>query len=156
MFKFEVYKTKNFYTMVSRFDGPISIHTIMTYLTKDEEVDIDNKKTITIQRGSREFTISPRDIYCYGEIDFNTGSDDYKELAKLKFLNHLCFCGVWIEANYDYKNHCCYSPIKRKQWYDTTRPEIVAQYTHGILGKPKRCIIFNHRYVGNGYKRRTI
>lgn len=153
MYRFEVYKTKDFYTMVSRFDGPASIHTIMTYLTKEEEVKLDNKETIEIDRGFRHFTISPRDVYCYGEIDFHNGSDDYKELAKMKFLNHLCFCGVWIEANYDYDKHCCYSPIKRKQWYDTTRPEVLSQYTHGILGKPKRCIIFSHKFIANGHKK---
>ena len=155
MYRFEVYKTKDFYTMVSRFDGPVSIHTIMTYLTKEEEVKLDNKETIEIDRGIRHFTINPRDVYCYGEIDFHNGSDDYKELAKMKFLNHLCFCGVWLEANYDYDKHCCYSPIKRKQWYDTTRPEVLSQYTHGILGKPKRCIIFSHKFIGNGNKRNT-
>lgn len=155
MYRFEVYKTKDFYTMVSRFDGPVSIHTIMTYLTKEEEIALDNKETIEIDRGFRHFIISPRDVYCYGEIDFHDGSDDYKELAKMKFLNHLCFCGVWIEANYDYDKHCCYSPIKRKQWYDTTRPEVLAQYTHGILGKPRRCVIFSHKFVGHGYKRNT-
>lgn len=141
--------------MVSRFDGPTSIHTIMTYLTKEEEVALDNKETIEITRGFRKFRIAPRDVYCYGEIDFHTGSEDYKELTKLKFLSHLCFCGIWIEANYDYDKHCCYSPIKRKQWYDTTRPEVLSQYTHGILGKPRRCVIFTHKFIGNGYKRNT-
>jgi len=139
--------------MVSRFDGVVPIHTIMTYITEDEERALDNKESIEIDRGSRHFTINPHDVYCYGEIDFHNGSEDYKELAKLKFLSHLCFCGVWLEANYDYDKHCCYSPINRKQWYDTTRPEVLAQYTHGILGKPKRTIIFNHKSAINGHKR---
>ena len=141
--------------MVSRSDGPVVINTIMTYLTKAEEVALDKKETIEITRGFRHFTISPRDIYCYGEIDFHNGSDDYKELAKMKFLSHLCFCGIWIEANYDYDRHCCYSPIKRKQWYDTTRPEVLSQYAHGILGKPRRCIIFSTKFIGNGRKRNS-
>lgn len=146
MFQFPVYQTKDFYTMVSRFDSGVAIRTIMTYITPEEEQALDDKKTITIDRGSRRFEISPKDVYCYGHIDFRSGSDDYKQLAKMKFLNHLSFCGIWIEANYDYKKHCCYSPIRRKQWYDTTRPEVLAQYTHGVLGKPKLCIIFNHRH----------
>ena len=32
--------------MVSRSDGPVLINTIMTYLTKEEEVALDNKETI--------------------------------------------------------------------------------------------------------------
>lgn len=114
----------------------------MSSLTEDEEKRLDNKETIEIIREGTKFTIAPTDVYCYGNIDFHTGSDDYKQLAKFTFLNHLCFCGIWVPADYNYDKHVCYSEIGRPTWYDTTRPEVLAQYVHGILGKPKRTIIF--------------
>lgn len=152
-YQFPVYQTKDFFVMVSRFDGPCVIQTIMTYITEEEEKQLDNKKIIEIERGSRLFQIAPRDVYCYGEIDYHNGTEDYNELAKLKFLNHLSLCGIWIKADYDYEHHVCYSSIKKPTWYDTTRPEVLSQYTHGILGKPKRSIIFSHKFITNGHKR---
>ena len=129
-------------TIVSRIDKTKRKSIIITSITQDEENELDKNHSITIIRGKKKFNINPNDIECYGIIDFHSGSEDMDTIADFNWLDHLSFCGIWVPANYDYEEHCAYSTIKVPKWYDTTRPEIVAQYCHGIIGKPERCVIF--------------
>lgn len=115
---------------------------IMTYITEKEEAKIDKNETIVIHRGKHTFTIDNRCIYCYGEVDFTKG-DDIELLDKLNFLSHLGIQGVPIRSNYDYACHACHSPVNRPLWAETFRPSRLVLYAHGVLGKPKRIVLFN-------------
>lgn len=121
---------------------------ILTSLTEKEEDILDKGCVIKIERSGINFRISPDDLIAYGEIDFSTGSDDYNTIQDFVYLDHLGMLGKSIPARYNYKEHCCYSPVgcKHYQTFDTTDPAKVAQYAHAFIGKPKRSIIFKHRH----------
>lgn len=116
----------------------------MISITEEEEHMLDEGYLKTTKNGI-EFDIPANKVICYGEIDFNNGSDDLHVIENMNWLNHLLALGICVPANYNYKEHCCYTPIAKMKWYDTTNPAIVAQYVHGRLGKPKRCCIFKEK-----------
>lgn len=124
---------------------------VMIPITEKEELALDNGCLIT-DKGDQSFCINnnkeQRDVIAYGEIDFNEDSDDYDVLQTMKFLDHLGALGISVPADYSYKEHCCYSPLKRYRTYDTTNPAIVLQYKHALLGKPQRCCIFKEKVYG--------
>lgn len=119
---------------------------IISSITEEEELDLDNNKAITIKRGNKTFNIQPNNIECYGVIDFHNSSDDMDIIADFNWLNHLTFGGVVVPSNYDYERHCVQTPLNIPLVYDTFRPEVVAQYAHGLIGKPERSIIFKHNW----------
>lgn len=116
----------------------------MTHITKEEEDALDNGEMIKIKRGKLTFNIEKKNVLCYGQIDFSTGSDDYEELKNQTWFNDYDLAGVTVPSNYDYEENVIASDIKGGRYYDTTKVEIVTQYYHGVLGKPKRTIIFKH------------
>ena len=145
MYTVKLMEHKDSYQIISKVEKDrIKKFIVMTYLTEDEENQIDNGKTINIVRNKRKFSIQAKDCLCYGEIDFHLGSDDSKIISNFKWLSHLVFCGVWVPSNYDYDTHTTTSDRKTGRWYDTMRPEVVCRYYHGILGKPKRTLIFRY------------
>lgn len=123
---------------------------IMIPITEEEEKELDSGLLVT-KKGDFTFTIEGNNIICYGEIDFNTNSDDYYVLEDMRWLEHLTGIGICVPADYNYKEHTCYSPIRHTRYFDTTNSAIVAQYKHAVLGKPQRCCIFKevnkHGYV---------
>lgn len=116
----------------------------MIGISEEEENKIDNigNNILTIKRGDREFTITGKQIYCYGEVDFNS-QDDLDVIENFNFLNYLGSVGIGFYSNYDYKEHACYSDTKRVQWTETWSPSLLAQYAHAMLGKPQRILLFN-------------
>lgn len=120
------------------------IMTMMTYITEDEEKVLDNGKELHLVRGTMEFNISPRKVYCYGHVDFTTDSSDYNIIEDFDFLNYLNDVGIHIPSDYRYKTHSCYSPIDRVRWTETWNPAEVAQYAHGRIGKPDRIVLFKY------------
>lgn len=118
--------------------------TIMIPIDEEEEKLIDNidKSVLTFNRGNRTFSVSMRDIYCYGEVDFED-KDTLNQISEFKFLNYLGEVGVPIYSRYDYKTHSCSSPKQHCLWTETWNPAELAKIAHGYLGKPKRILLFN-------------
>lgn len=114
----------------------------MTYISEKEEIALDKGETINLKRGNRTWTITTRNIYCYGEVDFNTGSEDMKQIDTFDFLNYLGGVGLHIYSDYHYDTHECHSPIKNCRWTETWHPAKIAQYAHGCLKKPQRIVLF--------------
>lgn len=137
---------KDYYTLLSLTKKGFRYGVIVTSLTDKEEDAIDRGDTITIERGNCTFTISPKDIYVYGEIDFNNKSEDMSVIADLNWFATYEDYGMCMPANYDYKTHSARSPFNIPQWIDTTCCEKAAQYAHGFIGKPKRTVIFKSVY----------
>lgn len=118
---------------------------IITFLTEEEELELDNIKdikVIKINRGNRCFEITQNDILCYGLIDLND-ENDVNIISRLKFLSHLDVVGKHIFANYDYDNHTCSSPTKKPKWTETFNPLVLFKYGHGCINKPKHVLLFN-------------
>lgn len=116
----------------------------MIPIDEDEEKLIDNidKSILPFHRGNRSFSISMKDIYCYGEVDFED-ENTLNQIKDFKFLNHLDEVGVHIYSRYDYKTHSCYSPKRYCLWTETWNPAELAKMAHGYLGKPQRILLFN-------------
>lgn len=115
---------------------------VITWISKEEEALLDEGKELKIERGNRKFVINEYNTYCYGIIDYKLGSNDSNVIATFNFLDSLIFRGVFVPSNYDYDTHSCTSPKPFYQHYETWRPEVLAQYCHGVLGKPKRTVLF--------------
>lgn len=120
-----------------------NVKIIMTEISEEEENKIDNigNNTLQIIRGSITFNITGKQIYCYGEVDFDS-QEDLDVIENFNFLNHLGSVGISFVANYDYNEHACYSDIKGIQWTETWSPSLLAQFAHATLGKPQRILLF--------------
>lgn len=117
----------------------------MTYITEAEELELDKGKQLILKRGNRNFTVDKNNIYCYGNVDFSEGSDDMKQIATFSFLDYLGAVGIHIPSDYHYDTHECHSPLRCYRWTETWRPEVLAKYAHGCLGKPERIVLFVKR-----------
>lgn len=119
-----------------------TLNVIIAKLTNKEEEELDNGNSIQIKVDAISYNIDPKNVYCYGDIDFNHSSDDYKLISTFRWLEHLIFRGICVPSNYNLKTHSCASHNHKPMWYDTVRPEIVTEYAYGCIGKPKKVIIF--------------
>lgn len=135
--------SQNYHILCSHKDGPRTIRTVMTWITEEDEKEIDNLKdgVLIIERGNKTFKIINKEIHCYGFVDFNS-KEDLDIIDKFKFLDYLSHVGVKIPSNYNYDLHSCESPIKRMLWTETWSPSELAKLSHGILNKPERIILF--------------
>lgn len=109
----------------------------MSYLTQDEEDEIDEGNTIILRRGSCTFCVSKNNIFAYGAIDYDD-DDDLDIIADKTWFDTGSMFGVKVAANYDYNTN----KMEIKRWYDTTDPVAICRFKHGQLGKPERSIIF--------------
>lgn len=116
----------------------------MIPISEEEEEQIDNIKNhiIVFTRGNKEFSVSIKDIYCYGEVDFND-DNTLNQIENFKFLDFLEGNGVHIFSNYDYNTHSCMSDKKYLLHTETWSPAFLAKMAHGYLNKPARILLFN-------------
>lgn len=116
-------------------------------ITEKEEKQLDTG-SLTTTRNDQIFNIESNQIICYGEINFHTNSDDYDTIEQMKWFDYLDAKGISIPSDYDYEEHCCYTPNKKVRWYETFNPAVLAQYYHARLNKPQRvCIFKEKKYV---------
>lgn len=136
-----IFKDYHILTSIPQIKGIKRI--IMTYITEEEEKELDNigDGCIELDRGNTTFTITGRSIYCYGEVNFES-EEDLNTIDSFRFLGHLQEKGVSVPTDYDYKEHCCYSPTRRYRHTETFKPSVLAKYSHGRLGKPERIVLF--------------
>lgn len=114
----------------------------MTYITEEEEQELDKNNTLTLKRNNIIFQIHSNNVYCYGEVNFKEGSDDCKQIATFNFLDYLGWKGIMLPSDYHYDTHECHSPLTSYRWYETWQPDVLARYAHGCLNKPKRIVLF--------------
>ena len=137
----------DYFNIITVKDKVSCKHVLITYLTEEEERKIDAGLTISIVRGNAKFRISKRDVYFYGVMDFNQGSDDFTIIDNSPILDDLGLQGKCIPSDYDFANHTCYSPIKYYRYYESWSPAFVFQYYYAMLGKPERALIFRIKKI---------
>lgn len=122
--------------------------TIMIGIDEREEELIDNIKgqVLYFRRGDKVFSVSMRDIYCYGEVDFNN-DDIIDQIENFGFLDYLDEVGVRVRSRYDYETHSCNSPRRTCLWTETWSPSLLAKMAHGYLGKPERILLFRQSKI---------
>ena len=125
---------KDYHTLsVDRVSSKNIILTMITYITEEEEKDLDKGKDIHLVRGDMTFDINSKQVYCYGSVDLTTGSDDYNLIEDSPIFNFLSFLvesGIHIPSDYVFEKHECHSPIDRIRWTETWNPARVAQYSY--------------------------
>ena len=122
----------SYHTNRKRGERPV----IITAISEEEEKLLDDNKTITIKRDNIKFTVSKKNIYGYGHIDFSDNSEDKEDIEWFNILNNLDFKGYPIDT-FDYDKG-----IFTGSWYSTWSPFVVCQLMHAYLGKPDRVCIF--------------
>ena len=133
---------QDYYVLISRIDKSCREQVIITYITEEEEQQLDKGKQVTLNRGNTLFQVHGNNIYCYGEVDFHEGSDDCKQIATFNFLDYLGWKGIVLPSDYHYDTHECHSPLRSYRWYETWQPDVLARYAHACLNKPKRIVLF--------------
>lgn len=121
------------------------INVVMMPITALEESRIDKSKKyygeIKFDIDGYKF-IRAKDIYLYGEVDFEKESD-LEAIEKFKLINEE---GAWIYSNFDY-NKGNYTIIDGQiKGYYTFDNILWFMFNHVKLGKPKRIIVFNEEY----------
>lgn len=138
----------DYQTLICRTINREQHSVMMVPINEHEEDKFEKDGMIRLKRGNLTFNIKAKDVYCYGEIDFSNGSEDMETIADFNWLDFMTFQGVSIPANYNYSDHSCLTDGNDYKTYDTTRPEVLTKYKHGVLGKPERVIIF--RFIKYG------
>lgn len=130
-------------TICSRIDRAARFSVNITHITPKEEDELDKGKTITIKRDNIFYTIDPKSIFCYGEIDFHTSSYDYWTIEDFDWLKHVDdSVAIPSRLNYDESTAYCRKRSNTCTWFDTFSSAAIAQYLHCRIGKPKRTLIF--------------
>ena len=131
------------YKVISTHVNPTSKELfIITGIDENEYKKLKASNDLHLIRGNCEFDVTPDDVLCYGEIDFNEGSDDCKELDTFNWLEHLDAKGVSIPSRYNYSKHECSTDRKYILWTETWKNSTLCRYLHGCLGKPQFTLIF--------------
>ena len=115
---------------------------IITGINEKEYKSLNETETLNIVREHHEFTIYQDNVICYGDINFNNGSEDCEALDEFNWLDNLIFKGVPIPSNYDYETHECVSNKKTPLSTETFRISTFCRYLHSCIGKPKFTLIF--------------
>lgn len=120
----------------------------MAPITQELEDTIDavlqKRGNFTLIIGKTVFDIPAKNICFYGDVDFTDDSEDLEQISEANWLNSIKI-GVKIPSNYDYETHTCKSDLEKYyKYHETFNPALVVQYKHGMLGKPKKVIIFKY------------
>lgn len=114
---------------------------VITSINENQEKSLDNGESIEL---NEKFIVNPKDVYCYGEIDFSNDDD----INTINNFDWICdpVKGESIPAHYNYETHTCESinlHIGEHETFDNVK---IAMYGHGCIGKPKRCLIFKCKF----------
>ena len=140
--------TMGYQTICSHSSSKNEVESIVIISIDEKEEKKLDKGFLQCVRDDQTFSIHQNEIVCYGEIDFTTGSDDYNTIEEMTWLEYLGAKGICIPSDYNYEEHCCYSPISKCRYTETFNPARLTQYLHSRLGKPQRVCIFKHRSYG--------
>ncbi len=121
------------------------INVVMMPITALQESRIDKSKNyygeIKFDIDNNRF-IMAKDIYLYGEVDFENESD-LDSIEKFKLINDE---GGWVYSNFDFDNGN-YTVIDNQiKGYYTYDVLLWFMFNYVRLGKPKRIIVFNEEY----------
>lgn len=137
----------NYHILINNREAAVKYQIVITRLTEEEESEVDvlEEVPLILERGDRTFTIKRKNIYCYGDINFNNDKD-LKILDNFNFLSHLRTVGVHIPSRYNYDKHECVSPIKKYLISETFSTLELIKYSHAVINKPNKIILFKQEY----------
>lgn len=117
---------------------------IVQSITEEEEQYIDNavKYYGEIRHIKNDGTIiHAKDIYLYGEIDFNN-EDDIFNIENFNLINSNSDSHNWTYSNFDFEKGCCTTIDGSLKVIDINDPLQWFKYNYVLIGKPKRIIVY--------------
>lgn len=125
--------------------------TIMEPITEEQEIRIDKSSDYfgELQYESKHGTIHQRDIYLYGNIDFNS-KDDLSVIKRFNLVDPDLNSFKYTTFNYDKG-----TAIVNSEGITKLSPSIDCvewfKYNYCLIGKPKRIIVYKLlKYMLNG------
>lgn len=119
----------------------------MTYLTVEEEEEIDKNNNIVLTREEKQYHIDKNNIKGYGDIDLSNDSEDHNILKAQHWIDVSRFPGVIIPV-YDYNTGLMKTRNEIVQRTETWNCFDLVKYGHCCLGKPNKIIIFKQTSKG--------
>lgn len=116
----------------------------MEAITEKEEQRIDNapKYYGEIRHvRSDEYVIPAKDIYLYGEVDFDN-NDDVNNIERFNLINSDINACNWIYSNFNFKKGCFTTIDGVVKGYPTWNALKWFMYNYVLLGKPQRIIVY--------------
>lgn len=127
--------------------GRHPVNVVIEPLTEEQENRIDKSSkyfgSIRFERNDG-VVVDAKDIYLYGEIDFEN-LEDCNLIEKFNLINDE---GCWIYSNFDYDKSRFTTIDRHNKCYPTWNPLLWFKYCHCLIGKPKRIIIYKYRKHG--------
>ncbi len=114
---------------------------VMEAITEEQEARIDKSKQYfgSIRHTKEDGQIIDRkDIYVYGEINFNSEED-------CNILNHFHLLdndNSFVYSGFNYDKGTIVLKENKVKWYQTTNNIKWLQFNHCLIGKPERIIIY--------------
>lgn len=115
--------------------------TIMEPITEEQELRIDKSANYfgEMQYESAHGTIRQRDIYLYGNIDFNS-PDDIAVIKRFKLVSEDMDSFMYIPFNYEKGISITTEGITKIS--PTLNPVDWFKYNYCLIGKPERIIVY--------------
>lgn len=116
----------------------------MEAITEKEEQRIDNApKYYGEIRHVRSdgYVVSAKDIYLYGEVDFNN-DDDVNNIKRFNLINTDINACNWIYSNFNFEKGCFTiidGVVKGSPTWNALR---WFMYNYVLIGKPQRIIVY--------------
>lgn len=119
------------------------IPVVMEPITEEQELRIDKSAKYygAIQFERKDGVIvAAKDIYLYGEVDFN--NDDLDLIERFKLIDE---DGNWIYSNFDYEKGNFTTIDGIAKGYPTWNLINWFKYCHVLIGKPQRIIVYKRK-----------
>lgn len=128
--------------------GNGALRCVITFLTDDEEEQLDAGETITIKRPSGcadnhdvYFVVNPKDCYGYGDLKFDGSNNDLNDIEVLDWFRKY-YVRIFMPSEYNYEDHTVISDLRGGRWFDTNNPKVFLPYMYACLDKPEKVVIF--------------
>lgn len=132
----------------SKFIGRKGYIIIIEPITAKEEEDIDKSSEIygSIRYITKDNIIIPaKDIYLYGEVDFNN-TDDLNNIRQFGIINDENDAYNAVYSNFDFEKGTCTTINGIIKNHPTWNPVEWFKFKYVLIGKPKRVIVYR-KYI---------
>ena len=110
-------------------------------ITEEQENELDNNKSISIEKGSYKFNIEPDMCYAYGKLDLSPNSKDIENIYKANWFSNFDI-NIFIPSEYNYEDNSVTSDIKGGRVYGTSNVKKYLPFLYASINKPERVVIF--------------
>ena len=123
-----------------RTGAPFQHHVVLLLpIDKAIEKKLDSKVPFKIKWNDSYYTVHPRNVFAYGEIDLDS-DEDIDTIYDCKIA--LPDSGIWIYSNYDYKTNTAKIIDNKLLQYTSFDNLKIFTQCYGMIGCPKEVLLF--------------